>query len=259
MISMLYASLSALVLFITASSASATGKAEPWQFGFQEAASPIAARLSEFHDLLLVVIFSISIFVAALMVYVCLRYRRSVNPNPSKNSHNMRLEFIWIAVPFIIVCMLVVPSFKVLYYVDGEVEADMTLKVVGNQWYWGYQYPDNGDIAFDSYMLKEDELKEGDLRLLSVDNPVVLPINTTVRIQLTAADVIHAWAVPSLGIKRDAVPGRLNETWVLIDKPGTYYGQCSELCGYGHGFMPIEIKAVTKEEFAKWVESQKNG
>ena len=257
----MYSAVVSLIVSLLASSASyaAAGHAEPWQFGFQDASSPMMERLTEFHDLLLVIIFAIAIFVLVLLVYVCFRYRRKANPNPSKVSHNTLIEIIWTAVPILILLVIVIPSLRLLYFVDQEKEADMTLKVIGYQWYWGYQYPDNGDISFDSYILKDDELKEGDRRLLSVDNPVVLPIDTTVRIQLTAADVIHSWAVPSLGVKRDAVPGRLNETWLRIDKPGTYFGQCSELCGYGHGFMPIEIKAVTKEEFAKWVEAKKNG
>lgn len=244
------------LLFSTLSFAD-SGQPEPWQFGFQESASSIMTKLDNFHDMLLVIIFAIAIFVLALLIYVCIRFSRKNNPNPSKTSHNTLLEIIWTAVPVIILLIIVVPSLRVLYYLDGERESDMTLKVIGYQWYWGYEYPDNGDIKFDSYMLKDDELEENDVRLLSVDNEVVLPINTNVRIQLTAADVIHSWAIPALGIKRDAVPGRLNETWVNIDKVGTYYGQCSELCGVGHGFMPIEIKAVTKEEFAQWVEKKK--
>lgn len=233
------------------------GQPYDWQIGFQEAASPVAERLHEFHNLMLIVIYAIAGFVTFLMIYVCIRFRASKNPIPSKTSHNTLIEIIWTVVPVAIVIAILIPSMRLLYYIEDTENADMTLKVIGYQWYWGYQYPDNGDINFESYMIPDDELPEGGLRLLEVDNRVILPIDTTIRIQVTGADVIHNMAVPALGLKMDAIPGRLNETWVKINKTGVYYGQCSELCGVKHGFMPIAIEAVSKEDFVKWTEKMK--
>jgi cytochrome c oxidase subunit 2 len=246
-----------IISLLFSTQALADGQPFPWQMGFQEAASPMMERYDDFHDMLNVIIITVAIFVFILLTYTCVRFHQKNNPKPSKTTHNTLLEIVWTAVPVIILVIVAIPSLRLLYYVDDDVDADMTLKVIGYQWYWGYQYPDHGDIAFDSYMLKDDELGENDPRLLAVDNRVVLPIDTKVRVQLTAADVIHAWAIPALGVKIDAVPGRLNETWLEITKPGTYYGQCSELCGVGHGFMPIAIEAVTKERFEQWVENAK--
>lgn len=230
---------------------------ENWQLGFQEAVSPVKEHMSDLHNLILYIITAIVIFVTLLLAYVCFRFSAKRNPVPSKTSHNTLLEIIWTTLPVVILVVIAIPTFRLLYYVDKTEEAEMTLKVVGHQWYWSYEYPDHGGFGFDSYMLKKDELKDGQPRLLSVDNQVVLPVETNIKILITAADVIHNWAVPSMGIKTDAVPGQLNETWVRITKPGTYYGQCSELCGVGHGFMPLAIKAVSKEEFEAWVEQAK--
>lgn len=232
-------------------------KPKPWQLGFQDPASPRMEYLNVFHDFLLIVITAISVFVLCLLVYVCMRFSAKRNPNPSKTSHNTLIEIVWTAIPALILVFIFIPSYRLLGYLDHIEDAEMTLKVTGLQWYWNYQYPDHGGFAFDSYMIADKDIKESQLRLLDVDNRVVLPVDTTVRIQITAADVIHAWAIPSMGIKTDAVPGRLNETWLRIDKPGVYYGQCSELCGSGHGFMPIVIQAVPKEVFAEWVEKAK--
>jgi len=232
------------------------GQPRPWQFGFQDAASPVMEKLTDFHNLLLYIIFAVAIFVMLLIAYVCIRFNAKANPVPSKTSHNTLIEIIWTAVPVIILVLIAIPSMRLLYYTEDAKEADMTLKVIGNQWYWSYQYPDFEDIAFDSYMIPDDDIKPGELRLLEVDNKVVLPINTKIRVQITGSDVIHNWAVPALGLKIDAIPGRLNEGWTLIDKSGTYYGQCSELCGVGHGFMPIQIVAVTKAEFSDWVKTK---
>ena len=229
----------------------------PWQMGFQDAASPLMEKLTVFHDWLLVMCVVITVFVLGLLVYVMIRFNEKSNPVPSKTTHNTFLEIIWTAIPIIILIAIAVPSFRYLYFANDTEDPEMTLKVTGYQWYWGYEYPDHGNIAFDSYMITDDKLQPGQLRLLEVDNRVVLPVDTKIRIQMTAADVIHAWAIPALAVKMDAIPGRLNETWVKINKPGIYYGQCSELCGVGHGFMPIAIEAVSKEDFAKWVESKK--
>lgn len=231
----------------------------PWQMGFQDAASPVMHDAVAFHDLVLWIIVAISIFVTLLLIYVCVRYYRKVNTVPSKTSHNTLIEILWTAIPVLILVVIAVPSLRLLYKADVVPESDMTVKVIGYQWYWGYQYPDHDGIAFDSYMIADEDIdvSKGQVRLLEVDNRLVLPVDTTIRIQLTAADVIHALAIPALALKKDAVPGRLNETWVKIEKPGIYRGQCSELCGVGHGFMPIVIEAVSKEDFKKWVESAK--
>ncbi|MDB2415132.1 cytochrome c oxidase subunit II [Rickettsiales bacterium] len=230
----------------------------PWQTGLQESASPMMTKLTDFYLELEFIAIAITLFVFVLLAYVCIRFNRKANPVPSKTTHNVLIEIIWTVVPVLILIAIAIPSMRVLYFVDKTEEVDMNLKVIGYQWYWGYQYPDHGNISFDSNLLQEDELKEGDIRLLSVDNKVVLPIGKNIRIQLTAADVIHAWAIPALGVRMDAVPGRLNETWVRIEKPGIYYGQCSELCGVGHGFMPIAVEAVSEEDFKKWVEKKKS-
>ncbi|MGB1026589.1 MAG: cytochrome c oxidase subunit II, partial [Rhodospirillaceae bacterium] len=175
--------------------------------------------------------------------------------NNAKALIALKIEVIWTLVPVLILIAIAVPSFRLLYFMDRTQDAEMTLKVIGYQWYWGYEYPDHKDIVFDSYMLREDEPGGLSPRLLAVDNRVVLPTETNIRVLITANDVIHSWALPALGLKTDAVPGRINETWVRIEKPGLYYGQCSELCGVEHGFMPIAIEAVSREEFDGWVET----
>lgn len=231
-------------------------KPVPWQIGFQESVTPIMDKFMSFHHILLYVIFAVSIFVVLLLVYVCIKFNAKANPVPSKTSHNTLIEIIWTVAPVIILVAITIPSIKILYYNEEVPESEMTLKVIGNQWFWSYQYPDY-NLAFDSYIIPEKDLKEGDIRLLSVDNQVVLPVDTTIRLQSTGADVIHNWAVPAFGTKLEAVPGRLNEGWVKVEKIGTYYGQCSELCGTGHGFMPISVKVVSKDDFKKWVEEAK--
>ncbi len=229
----------------------------PWQIGFQEAATPVMEQLNEFHNLLLIIIYAIGIFVFLLLTYTCIKFSAKNNPVPSKTTHNTLLEIIWIAVPVVILVALCIPSMRFLYFTHKIDNADMTIKVIGNQWYWAYQYPDNGNIEFDSRMVEEKDLKPGQIRLLEVDNHMVVPVDTKIRLQLTAADVIHAWAIPAFGVKVDTVPGRLNETWFKATKIGVYYGQCSELCGVGHGFMPINVDVVSKEDFAKWTEQAK--
>lgn len=230
-----------------------------YSLGMQPAASESAERIHEFHNMLLWIISGITLFVFLLLVYVVVRFNRHVNKTPSKTTHNVLLEIIWTVVPVVILIVIAVPSFKILYQNDRIEEPDMVLKVRGNQWYWDYEYPDHDGIAFTSYMVPEAELKEGQKRLLSTDNVVVLPIETNISVLVTAgdSDVIHAWAVPAFGVKIDAVPLRTNETWFRITKPGIYYGQCSEICGKDHAFMPIEIHAVSKEEFEAWVEKAK--
>lgn len=229
-----------------------------WDYLMQDAASPSAERIHEFHNMLVYIITGITLFVLLLLIIVVLRFNKRANPTPSKTSHNVLLEVLWTALPVVILIIIAIPSFKLLYYVDRTENPEMTLKVTGYQWHWGYEYPEHGDISFMSYMVQDDDIdtEKGQLRLLSTDNPVVLPVNKNIQIDITAAHVLHSWAVPALGVKKDAVPGRLNSTWFRITEPGTYYGQCSELCGKYHAYMPIEIKAVSQEEFEEWVLAQ---
>ena len=229
-----------------------------WQLNMLEAASPVKEKVHDFHNLLLPIITGIVVFVTALLFYTLIRFRRSKNPVPSKTTHNVAVEVLWTIIPCLILIVIAVPSFKLLYYQDRVAEPEMTLKVTGYQWYWGYEYPDHGGFSFLSYMIPDEEIKPGQQRLLETDNVVVLPVDTDIRILVTSADVLHSWAMPAFGVKKDAVPGRLNETWVRINKPGTYYGQCSELCGINHAYMPVQVEAVSKEEFAAWVEKAKD-
>jgi cytochrome c oxidase subunit 2 len=227
----------------------------PWQIGFQPAASPMMEGVAYMHNLLLMVITGIALFVGALLSYVMVRFRESRNPIPSKTAHHTLLEVVWTMVPVLILVTIAIPSLKLLFSMDKAQNATMTVKAIGHQWYWSYEYPEK-QIAYDSYMIEDKDLKEGDIRLLSVDNPIVVPADTTVRILVTSQDVLHSFAVPSLGIKKDAVPGRLNETWLRIHEIGDYYGQCSELCGVKHGFMPIHVKVVSQEDYDAWVQSK---
>lgn len=229
----------------------------PWQMNFRGAASPSMEQVVSLHDGLLVLITLIALFVLVLMGYVMVRFRASRNPNPSKTTHNTLIEVVWTVVPIIILVGVAIPSFRLLYFMDRTANPDMTFKAIGHQWYWSYEYPDHGGFGFDAMMIETDKLKPGQPRLLATDNEIVLPINQNIRLLVTAEDVIHAWAVPAFGVKVDAVPGRVNETWVRITKPGTYYGQCSELCGIRHGFMPIQVRAVPKAEFDQWAVRQK--
>lgn len=249
--------LSALVATCFASGAFADGFPVPWQIDFQEAVTPLMRQMVDFHNMMLYVVFGISGFVLFLLLLTCWKFRAGKNPIPSKTTHNTLIEIIWTAVPVIILLVIAVPSFKLLYNTDVDQEMDMTLKVTGYQWYWGYEYPDEGDLSFMSYMIPDDQIQEGQFRLLEVDNRIVVPTNTNIRVIVTGADVIHAFAVPAFGIKTDAIPGRLNETWMRVEKEGVYYGQCSEICGVGHGFMPIAVEAVSPEKYKEWVASAK--
>ncbi|WP_366657702.1 cytochrome c oxidase subunit II [Fodinicurvata sp. EGI_FJ10296] len=229
---------------------------EGWQMGFQEAASPVMAELNDFHNLLLVIITAITLFVLALLIYVGWRFRASANPTPSRTSHNTVIEVVWTIVPVLILLVIAVPSFRVLYFMDRTTDPEMTLIANGYQWYWGYEYPDQQIGEYSSYMVPDEEIGPDQTRMLSVDNAVVLPVDTNIQILVSAGDVLHSWAVPAFGVKQDAIPGRMNETWVRIEEEGTYYGMCSEICGTGHGFMPVEVRAVSREEFDDWVIEQ---
>ncbi len=229
----------------------------PWQLGMQAPASEVKDRINSLHDLLLVIITVITLFVLALLVYVMVRFRASANPVPSRTSHNTLIEILWTVLPVVILVVIAIPSFKLLYFEDRAPNAEMTLKVTGHQWYWSYEYPDNGDVQFDSYLVQDSDLKPGQMRLLEVDNRVVLPVKTDVRILVAGTDVMHSFFVSSLGVQIYAVPGRVNETWVNIDRPGVYYGECNQICGTNHAYMPIAIQAVSKEDFDKWVVAAK--
>ena len=224
-----------------------------WQLSFQDAASQSMREIVNFHDkLLLPIIIAISAFVLFLLVYACIRFSASRNPNPSKRTHNVAVEVLWTLIPCLILIVMAVPSFKILYKQDAIPKADVTVKAIGYQWYWGYEYPDE-NIIFESYMVADKDLKENQPRLLAVDNEVVVPVNKVIKVLITANDVLHAWALPSFGVKRDAVPGRINETWFKAEKVGTFYGQCSELCGIKHAFMPITVRVVSEEDYQEWL------
>ena len=241
-----------------AGEAAAAG-AKNWEMGFQPAASPTAEEIHWFNDaILLPIVVAIVVFVMGLLVYVMWRFSEKRNPAPSRTTHNTTIEVLWTAVPVMILIVIAIPSFKLLYFADRVEQADMTLKAIGHQWYWSYQYPDQGSFEFDATLVAEEDLQPGQQRLLDTDNPVVLPVDTNIRLLVTASDVLHSFALPAMGIKLDAVPGRVNETWLRINQEGTYYGQCSELCGTGHSYMPITVKAVSKAEFERWVTEAKS-
>ena len=227
------------------------------KLGFQDPASTGMESIVWFHDyMLLPVTTAITVFVLFLILYACVKFRASKNKVASTTSHNTTIEVLWTLIPCLILIVLAVPSFKLLYEQDTIPKADVTIKAIGYQWYWGYEYPDE-NIGFDSYMVDEKDLKANQPRLLTVDNEIYVPVNKVVKVLITADDVLHAWALPSFGVKRDAIPGRINETWFKAEKTGTFYGQCSELCGIKHAFMPITVNVVTDEEYATWLNDAK--
>ena len=225
---------------------------KPWQLNLQEAATENMSRIVQFNDFLLIIMAGISLLVLGLMLYVMIRFRAGRNPSPSKTTHNTLVEVVWTVLPILILIVIAVPSFRLLYFQRVLPEAEMTVKAVGYQWYWGYEYPDE-KIAFDSLMIEDKDLKPGEPRLLATDTKIVVPVNKVVKVMITSADVNHAWAMPAFGVKRDAIPGRINETWFKAEKEGIYYGQCSELCGVKHAFMPIEVHVVSDEKYASWL------
>ena len=248
----------ALLGTLTVPGLAAAAQPKPWQMNLQEPATPLMEQIVNFHDLLLIVITLISLFVLGLLVYVIMKFNEKANPNPSRTTHNTTIEVLWTVIPVVILVVIAVPSFKLLYKSDVIPKVDMTIKATGHQWYWNYEYVDHGNFSFDANMIADEDLKEGQLRLLETDNRVVIPSNSVVRIQVTAADVLHAWTIPAFGQKIDAVPGRLNEIWIgPVKNEGVYYGQCSELCGIRHGFMPIAVEVVSKEKFDAWIEKAK--
>ena len=235
----------------------ASAAPQNYELGLQQAVTPVMERIHSFHSILLVLITAITVFVMLLLLWVMFRYSEKRNPNPSKTTHNVVLELAWTVIPVLILIGIAFPSFRLLYFADRVEDADMTIKAIGRQWYWSFEYPDHGNFTFDSFIVADADLQPGQPRLLTADNALVLPVDTNIRILVTASDVLHNFAMPQFGLKTDAVPGRINETWTYVPAEyagQTFYGQCSELCGTGHAFMPIMIHMVSKEEFATWVE-----
>ncbi len=230
---------------------------ENWQLGFQAAHSPTQAGIEGLHALVLWLMAFVTIFVAALLLFVIWRYRASKNPVASRVSHHTLLEVAWTVIPALVLIVIAIPSFRLIYFEDRTNAPDMTLRVTGHQWYWEYTYPDQGNINFSSYMIPEDQLKPGELRNFDVDNRVVVPAGKNIRILTTSADVIHSFFVPSLGVQRYAIPGRTIETWVKVDKPGVYYGQCNQICGTNHSLMPIAVEALSSGDFNAWISKAK--
>jgi cytochrome c oxidase subunit 2 len=237
---------------------------EAWQLYFQEAATPAMEGIINLHNDIMAIIIFIAVFVMWMMGRTMWLFTADKNPNPSKVVHGTTIELVWTIVPSIILVTIAVPSFALLYSMDEVIDPAITLKVIAHQWYWSYEYSDyntsdEDTIAFDSYMIAEDDLELGQLRLLEVDNRVILPINTHIRVLITSTDVVHAWAIPSLGVKCDAYPGRLNQVNTFIKREGIFHGQCSELCGVNHGFMPIVVEAVSLQDYVSWVSAQLEG
>lgn len=244
----------AMLAMLAATGLAYAAEPQPWQMDLQPAAGSIAEKASDLHNMLLVIITLISLFVLGLLVYTCLRFRESKNPNPSKTTHNTVIEVLWTVIPVVILVVIAVPSFKLLYYMDRTDETDMVVKVTGAQWYWTYEYPKE-ELAFDSYMIPEDEITEGQKRLLDVDNPLVVPEGTRIKLLVQANDVMHSFFMPSLAVQIYTVAGRTNEAWIDIPMgEKTYYGQCNQICGVNHSYMPIVIKAVSAEDYKAWVE-----
>jgi cytochrome c oxidase subunit 2 len=256
---MLGAVVVALGAMLAMPAALADGVPKPWEIGMQPGATPVSDDLESFFHEVTIVTTLIAIFVVALLAYVCLRYNARRHPVPSTTTHNTLLEIVWTAVPVLILVAIAIPSFKLIFYM-GEAQAQnptMSLNVTAHQWYWTYAYPKQGNLTFDSNVIPDDKLKPGQPRLLSVDNRAVVPIDTTIRIFIRSTDVIHSFYVPSLGVQEYAMPGHVNEAWMRIEKPGVYRGQCNQLCGVNHAFMPIVVQAVSKADFAKWVQQAK--
>src|SRR4051794_156646 len=233
------------------------GQPQPWEMGMQRSYSPIKDRIIDLHDLMLVIITVITVFVAGLLVWVMIRYNAKRNPTPGQTSHNTVLEIAWTVLPVLILVVIAIPSFRLIYYQDRTPDPDMTIKVTGHQWYWEYTYPDQGNVGVESRYVADEDLKPGQLRLLDVDNQMVIPVGKKVRILTSSTDVIHSFFIPSFGVQRYAIPGRTIETWLEANEAGTFYGECNQICGQNHSRMPIAIRAVPKNEFNAWIEQAK--
>lgn len=230
---------------------------KPWEMNMQPAFSPMKEQIISLHNLVLVIITLITVFVGALLAWVCVRYNEKRNPVSSQVSHHTWLEIAWTVIPILILVVIAIPSFRLVYFLDRTPDPDMTVKVTGHQWYWEYGYPDNGNFALDSRYIRDEDLKPGQLRLLEVDNRMVIPVGKKIRILTNSADVIHSFFIPALGAQRYAIPGRTIELWLQATKPGVYYGQCNQICGEAHSRMPIAVQAVTEPEFKVWAEKAK--
>jgi cytochrome c oxidase subunit 2 len=230
---------------------------KPWQMDLQEPAGIIATKATDLHNFLLIIITLISVFVLGLLIYVCIKFREKPGVKPSKTSHNTIIEIIWTVVPVLILVVIAVPSFKLLYLTEADKPVDMVIKVSGAQWYWNYEYPDDG-ISFDSYIIAEEDLKPGQKRMLEVDNPIVVPEGTRIKFLITGNDVMHSFFVPSLALQVYSIPGRINELWTEVPLgKKKYYGQCNQVCGVNHAYMPIVIQALPKDEYEKWLKDAK--
>ncbi len=233
------------------------GEPRPWEMGMQRAFGPLKVREIELHNLVLVIITLITLFVGALLLWVMYRYNAKRNPVPSQTSHNPILEVAWTVIPVLILVVIAIPSFRLIYYQDRTPDPDLTIKVTGHQWYWEYTYPDQGNLDIESRYILDEDLKPGQLRLLDVDNQMVIPVGKKVRILTTSSDVIHSFFIPSFGVQRYAIPGRTIETWMEASQVGTFYGECNQICGENHSRMPISVKVVTPQEFTAWVAQEK--
>ena len=246
------------IVFLPLSAFANEGISENWQLSFQEPATDLMSDIISFHSYILMpIITGISLLVLGLLLYIMFRFNSKRNVVASTTTHNTVIEILWTVIPVILLIIIAIPSFRLLYVSETIPKADLTIKAIGNQWYWTYEYPDYEDIVFDANMLLENELSDPKLRLLETDTQIVVPVNKVVKLQITSADVLHAWTIPAFGVKMDAVPGRLNETWFKANKEGIYYGQCSELCGAKHAFMPINVKVVSESEFDDWLDFAK--
>jgi cytochrome c oxidase subunit II len=248
-----------LALALTAGLAVPAGWADqprPWELGMQASATPVHDRIAALHDAVLIIITLITIFVVGLMLYVMARFHHTRHPVPTRTSHNTLIEVLWTIVPVLILVGIAIPTFKLMYYMDRVPPEAMTIRVTGHQWYWSYAYPDQ-KISFDSNIVAEKDLKPGQPRLLTVDNPLVVPTGTNVRVLVTSTDVIHSWFIPSFGVQEYAIIGRANQSWFNVERPGTYYGECNQICGINHSHMPIEVVALAKPDFDKWLADAK--
>lgn len=251
------AALALLPALATTAGAQTVHAPHPWQIGMQAAFSPVERNIHKLNDLVTWIIVLITIFVAGLLAYVMWRFSAAKNPTPGRTSHNTVLEVAWTVIPVLILVIIAVPSFQLVYFENRTSDPDLTIKVTGHQWYWEFGYPDAQNLHYESYMVPEAQLKPGQLRQLAVDNQLVLPVGKNIRILETSGDVIHSFFIPSLGVQRYAIPGRTIETWVRIEAPGDYYGECNQICGTNHSAMPISIHAVSPGEFTAWLATAK--
>lgn len=240
-----------------ASAQGVVGAPRPWEMGMQRSYGPIKDRVIELHDLVLVIITLITLFVGGLLIWVMIRYNSRRNPVPSQTSHHTVLEIAWTVIPVLILVIMAIPSFRLIYYQDRTPDPDMTIKVTGHQWYWEYSYPDQGNLDIESRYIHDEDLKPGQLRLLDVDNQLVIPVGKKIRILTGSSDVIHSFFIPAFGVQRYAIPGRTIETWLEADQVGTFYGECNQICGQDHSRMPISVRAVSEADFKSWVEQAK--